>query len=161
MAIGHCNEISRLHRTRCFDRLNRVGRGGLDSARQMRERNTTQQVRQLRDIHRDPARLVFAEQLGLNGRFTPKSGRRWARVPCPLCARSGPMHCSKETCYSISSASHGESLCLRNLDDWPRSANRRPGRFLPFQNIGEADAIILGRDCLEPMTHIAPEHERI
>src|SRR5262249_8950971 len=62
MAIGHCNEISRLHRTRCFDRLNRVGRGGLDSARQMRERNTTQQVRQLRDIHRDPARLVFAEQ---------------------------------------------------------------------------------------------------
>jgi len=35
MAMGYCHEISRLHRARRFDRLNRVGRGGLDSARQV------------------------------------------------------------------------------------------------------------------------------
>ena len=33
--MGYCHEISRLHRARRFDRLNRVGRGGLDSARQV------------------------------------------------------------------------------------------------------------------------------
>ena len=33
--------------------------------------------------------------------------------------------------------------------------------FLCFQNIGETNAVVFGRDCLEPMTHIAPEHERI
>src|SRR5262249_25066239 len=79
--------------------------------------------------------------------------------------RSGLIHCSKGTCYSItSSASHGESLRLRNLDDWPRSAHRwsrKCSRFSCFQNVGEADTIVFGPDCLEPMTHIAPEHERI
>src|SRR5260370_34184875 len=52
-------------------------------------------------------------------------------------------------------------LRLRNLDDWARPADRRPGRFFCFHNVGEADAIVLGPDCLEPMTHITPEHERI
>jgi hypothetical protein len=53
----------------------------------------------------------------------------------------------------------GEPLRLRNLDDWPRSAHRRPRRFCCFHNVGEANTIILGPDCLEPMPHIAPEHE--
>jgi hypothetical protein len=43
-----------------------------------------------------------------------------------------------------------EPLRLRNLNDWARPVDRRPGRFLCFQNIGEPDAIVLGRDCLEP-----------
>src|SRR5215510_12834122 len=54
-----------------------------------------------------------------------------------------------------------EPLTLRNLDDWPRSAHRRPRRFCCFHNVGEAHTIVFGPDCLEPMTHIAPEHERI
>src|SRR5262249_59589975 len=51
-----------------------------------------------------------------------------------------------------------------NLDDWPRSAHRWPrkfSRFSCFQNVGEADTIVFGPDCLEPMTHIAPQYERI
>jgi hypothetical protein len=36
VCIGQCHEDSRLHRTRRFDRLNRVGRGGLVSTRHFR-----------------------------------------------------------------------------------------------------------------------------
>src|SRR5262249_27243969 len=59
-----------------------------------------------------------------------------------------------------------EPLCLRKLDDGARPTNRRPRRFqylhsTCLHSIDEANTIILGPDCLEPMPHIAPEHERI
>jgi hypothetical protein len=55
----------------------------------------------------------------------------------------------------------GKPLSLGNLDDWARPADGWPWRFPCFHNVGEADTIILGPDRPEPMTHIAPEHERI
>jgi hypothetical protein len=32
--------------------------------------------------------------------------------------------------------------------------------FFFLNNTGEANAIVLGKDCVEPMTHIASLHER-
>ena len=33
--------------------------------------------------------------------------------------------------------------------------------FLFLNNTGEANAIVLGKDCVEPMTHMASLHERV
>ena len=44
----------------------------------------------------------------MNVRFTPRSGRRNSVVECPLCAKSGLMHCSKTLLNQL--AGGGEQL---------------------------------------------------
>jgi hypothetical protein len=57
-----------------------------DATKSGLELSNAQQFRQLGDIGRDPSRLVLREQLGLNVRFTPKSGHWNSAARCPLCA---------------------------------------------------------------------------
>src|SRR5262249_25771635 len=44
-------------------------------------------------------------------RFTPKSGHRLSVLECPLCAKSGLMHCSKKDRYPINSSARAISDC--------------------------------------------------
>ena len=49
--------------------------------------------------------------LNFDVRFTPKSGHCRARLGCPLCAKSGLMHRSKQRLYSITSSAIESTFC--------------------------------------------------
>jgi len=86
-----------------------------------------QQRRQLGDIRRDPSRLVLAEQLGRNVRFTPKSGhwqsrridlfgvrKRCRRAAWPCLLVLGTVRFAK-ACFAPGLARRGTARCARDL----------------------------------------------
>ena len=56
-------------------------------------------------------------------RFTPKSGHVQCTGRCPLCAKSGLMHCSKQDLVAVRRAGVSRSWCRAKL---PRSRCRTP-----------------------------------
>jgi hypothetical protein len=64
----------------------------------------------------------------------------WKSLPLPTRGAHAVPHASQTRATQLAR----KPLCLRNLDDGARPADRRPGRFLCFQNIDEADAIVFG-----------------
>jgi hypothetical protein len=89
------------------------------------------------------------------------ASRESSKQPCPAGPAAPGMISKAVPRRRATPRMAGEPLRLRNLDDGAGPTDRRPRRFLCLHNIGETDTIILGPDCVEPMPHIAPEHERI
>jgi hypothetical protein len=90
-----------------------------------------------------PGQIVSAARPARAGFSTPTTGEN---SQLPAIVGDVDYCCARDRFW------HGGLLRLRNLDDWARPANRRPGGFLSFQNIGEADS------ACEPPQHAPRLH---